>query len=283
VNNLLAVFRQAAWEQSFVNGKVNEIPSLLVTDPIEQGNLLALEAANGTVEIACRPLLKAMEKVATELIPDELRERITKDLTAAADFQAVENIRLAQAIHLRAQEVTSSHTLGDLHRLETDALKEINRGLMAEFNACLMWVYGGQEPLPIPVAWEPDEGLQSYKVLASGIRRHLYPYLASLTGIDLFSAESARIFREGVFRTYCEHVAPAQQERRRKGYLRYVLTGSRYWRHPFWKRIWISNPTGYFNELFRSGVGSLSSQETADPAAVAALAALISTPSGIAE
>lgn len=142
--------------------------------------------------------------------------------------------------------------------METEALEEVNRGLMSEMNSCLLLIYGGGT-LPIPLIWEKDVNLQAREAFARTLRGHLYKHIKELTGVDLpalgLQEECVRLEREGVFRNYCEHVVPAQHERRRKGYLGYLIRGSRYYKQSFFNRVSNPNPAGHFNALANKHFG----------------------------
>ena len=289
--DLLVLNRQAAWEKSLESKDPNDLPCLTPSSEIENANYRVLMVFHRAWEIGKQHVADVIKTVEQKSIPVPLRESIIQALTLNANIQAgspvplairenadlkmrivnesvgdlatfsnvvalpacpTTNITLAESTNAQIKEFQSCQTLGDIYRMEKEALDEVNRGFMSEINSCILLVYGGGT-LPTPVVWEKDVKLQAREAFARTLREQLYTHVKEITGIDLpalgFQEECVRLEREGVFRNYCEHVMPAQQERKKKGYLNYVLRGSRHYRQSFFSRISISNPAGHFNSL----------------------------------
>jgi hypothetical protein len=253
MDSSMEIFRQSCLE----SGLIQDAPMIMIADgKVRQRNLLALRMFSNAIDIASRPIGEAMQKVSTEPVPTALCKGIVSEIGYYKKATYV-SVYMAEPPTLFGgmQEMIGGtvETLGQLYDLEQESLREVYRGFLAEVNACLLCVYGGGS-LPLQVNWPDIEPFSSSGFLARVIRKHLYQHVRTLTGIDLsamaHAEESTRMAREGAFRTYCEHVAPAQQEYEKKGRIRYLITGSVYYpEHTFFRRLAISDPGGYFNSI----------------------------------
>ena len=256
---MLIDLRKAALQVS--NAEDEElIPAIVPRSKLEAGNLKIMEVVNRAIENATASMVDAMKEIIAAPLTPGLRESIVRDLEVRRIFYASTDNQLAQHIQLKIQDLTSSNdqSLGDLLRLQALAQKVVDRCLLAEVNACLLFIDAGGT-LPLPVVWPPIPEIRANKLFTESIRRFLYSYIQANLGVELShlaNNESAlRTVRERVFRTYCEHVVPAQKERNRVGFMQYVLQGSRYYRfHTFRRRLSASNPMGYYNLLMRAAL-----------------------------